>query len=127
MPSGVHRIGSIVLNAFVSVAGALGRRRPNIHSNRKMQQPSAENTRNKTAVYRTFSRKLGKMGRGLENNRAAGEVTKPVGADSERQKQKRVVADMHQVAGDHRTCSRARIGKDDADYYEQRDLPPSTP
>jgi hypothetical protein len=63
----------------------------------------------------------------LENYRTAGEVTEPVGADSECQKQKRVVTDMHQVTGDYRVRGRARIGKDDADHYEQRDLSPSSP
>jgi hypothetical protein len=33
MPSGVHRMGSIVLNAFFPVADALGGRLPNIHCN----------------------------------------------------------------------------------------------
>src|SRR3984957_16305851 len=90
-----------------------------------MQRPPAENARNKRADSSNFRAEAQENRARLENYGTAGELTKPVGADGQCEKQTRVITDVHQETGDYGRGARARGGKDDANDDEQSDLPPA--
>src|SRR5580704_12978928 len=102
-------MGSTVCNAFLSVTGVCPMLRTNFYCSR----------------FSELLRRVIDAGPARRRSLRGREMAKTVRCDQKSQEEERIVADVHQVAGDDRVRPGAGVGENDADYHQQRDLRPA--